>query len=356
MITPTMSSEVAIGRRMNGSEMFTTFAGRRDLPRGDFPFDALGWLLRLSGGGGQFDLRAGLQLVLAIDHHLLTGRQSALDHRLVIFRWPDLDRLHPDGFVRLDHVGVGALRSALHHARGHDGRVFLCRQNESRIDKFSRPQFQVLVRESGLQLHRAGRLIDLVIDHGERAFAERCGVAAIERGDGKTARLAALVQQFLQILLRHGEDDRDRFQLRDDDDAARIGGVDDVADIDQPKSRASVDRRFDLRVIELRLRALDRGLIGLDGRVELPGLSFRSVEILFIDHLFFQQIGVARERRLRVGELGLVLAFLADRLIKRFLKRARIDLRQQVTGFDVLPSLKSTFSSGHPRASARSRC
>ncbi len=285
-------------------------------------------------------MRAGLQFILAIDHDLLTGGQAGFDHRLAIFCWPDLHRLHPDGFVRFDHVGIGALRPALHDAGRHDGRVLSGREDESRINKFSRPQFQILVRESGLQLHRAGRLIDLVVDHCERSLADRGGITAIEcrhREDRSSRRLRSAISANPAPAR---ENDRDRFELRNHNDSARIRGVDNVADIDQPKSRAPIDRRLDLGVIKLGLRALDRGLIGLHGRGELPGLSFRRVEVLSIDHLFLQQVGIARERRLRVCELGLVLSFFANCLIKRFLKWARIDLSQQVAGFDVLTFLE----------------
>src|ERR1700730_14538454 len=67
-------------------------------------------------GRGVRDARSGCEFVLAVDDHLLTGLQSAVDQSLIVFGLRNLDRPHLDGFIRLDDIGVSSLRPALHDA------------------------------------------------------------------------------------------------------------------------------------------------------------------------------------------------------------------------------------------------
>jgi hypothetical protein len=60
---------------------------------------------------------------------------------------------------------------------------------------------------------------------------------------------APFVLQFLQILLRQSEHNRDRPHLSDDYDARLIGRMDDISKIDLPDARAPIDRRFDIAII-----------------------------------------------------------------------------------------------------------
>ena len=73
----------------------------------------------------------------------------------------------------------------------------------------------------------------------------------------------ALCDHARQVVLRQREEDRDRIELRDDDDAGRVGGVHEVARVDQAHAGHAVDRRGDARVVELQLRVLDLRLVGL---------------------------------------------------------------------------------------------
>ena len=56
--------------------------------------------------------------------------------------------------------------------------------------------------------------------------------------------------------------------------------MDDVAGIDLAESDAAVDRRRDGGVGELRLRALDRALVGVDRGLELIDLGLLLVDVL----------------------------------------------------------------------------
>src|SRR6266571_6702582 len=79
MITPAISNEVAIGRRMNGSEMFK---GKEAVVLVTASAAATRWptWARLSGLGwgirrGWLHERAGLQAILAVHDDLLAGLQ-----------------------------------------------------------------------------------------------------------------------------------------------------------------------------------------------------------------------------------------------------------------------------------------
>ena len=67
----------------------------------------------------------------------------------------------------------------------------------------------------------------------------------------------------LHLILRQGEDHRDWLQLCNDDQASRIGGVNDVALIDQSDAGAARNRRANRRVVELDLRRFDIRLVAL---------------------------------------------------------------------------------------------
>ena len=138
------------------------------------------------------------------------------------------------------------------------------------------------------------------------------------------------------IFLRLGEDDGDRLQLRDRDDAGLLAGVDEIALVDEAEADAARDRRADRRVVELRLRGVDRGGVGGDRGGELEHQRVLRVELLLGGEVLLGERGVAGEIELGVGEIGLVLRFLGVRLIERGLKRSGVDLRQQVALLDHL--------------------
>ena len=81
-----------------------------------------------------------------------------------------------------------------------------------------------------------------------------------------------------KVALRQREYHGARLDLGEHRERIGIGGVDDVADIDLAEADHAVDRRRDGRVIELGLRRLDGGLIGVDGRLCLIDLGLLGVE------------------------------------------------------------------------------
>src|ERR1051325_7377517 len=103
MTRPAMSSEVATGRWMKGSEIFM----RDTLRSGDLLRRRLGArAVRDSGlasGLGDLHVRSWLQFVLAIDDDAFVGLQAFFDQRFPLLRRADFHRPNLHGVIALDH-------------------------------------------------------------------------------------------------------------------------------------------------------------------------------------------------------------------------------------------------------------
>ena len=71
------------------------------------------------------------------------------------------------------------------------------------------------------------------------------GVVAIEGLDGELAAVAQLGVDLRKLVLRQGENHGDRLQLRDDEKTVLVGGVHDIADIDETQTDAAADGSSD---------------------------------------------------------------------------------------------------------------
>ena len=111
----------------------------------------------------------------------------------------------------------------------------------------------------------------------------------------------------------------------------------DVAGVDQARSHAAVHRRGDAGEAQLHLGELHLCGVGLHGRFELVHQRLLRVDLLLRGGVLRDQRGVALEVGARVDELGLVLGFCRLRLCELGLQRARVELREQLAGLDVLP-------------------
>ena len=94
-----------------------------------------------------------------------------------------VDRPQLHGLIRLDEVDVGAVRAGLHGQRRHDDRRRFGRQPHHDVDELAGPELPIVVGERPLDLDRAGRLIDGVVD--ERDVAD--GRAARRRSAGRAS-------------------------------------------------------------------------------------------------------------------------------------------------------------------------
>src|SRR5579859_2033515 len=105
--TPAISSEVATGRWMKGSEIFTAI----DLSGGRC--DSL-------GRGGCFHMGTDLQLILAIDNDPLVGLESVIDQGFSFFDLSYFYRDNLDGVVVFDSENVGTVGTTLDGRCGND--------------------------------------------------------------------------------------------------------------------------------------------------------------------------------------------------------------------------------------------
>ena len=108
-----------------------------------------------------------------------------------------------------------------------------------------------------------------------------------------------------------------------------VGGVNKIAHVDLPNADASIDRRFDMTVIEIHLRSVSGGLRFLRVR---DG----SVVILRRYDISRAQVRLPLQRDLIQGRLRF-------RLIEDGLVRMRIELSEDVAGFYILSFGKKNF-------------
>ncbi len=143
-----------------------------------------------------------------------------------------------------------------------------------------------------------------------------------------------------KLVLRERKDHRDGLQLSDHQQAGGIGGVHDVADIDQAQPNPPTDRRGHVRIHDLEFGAVNRSLITLDGAFKLPDLRPLGVDLLLGNNAFFVQKLKALVVHLHVAELRLILSQLPLGLLELNLEGARIDVDQVLALVDELAFLE----------------
>ena len=194
--------------------------------------------------------------------------------------------------------------------------------------------------EGGLELDGAGALVDLVVDRHQRAAADPVAPLAIEGLHRDGARRALAREHRLEVVLGDREQHRDRLDLGEHHEAARVVGVHHVARVDEPQPGPAGDRGEDAAVGELEADGVDVALVGLDGRRDLRHGGGLGVELLLRDEAALDQGLVALEIEARVAERGLVLGELALDLHELGLEGPRVDLGQHVAGLDDLAFLE----------------
>src|ERR1700712_5717858 len=70
------------------------------------------------------DTRAGLQLVLSVNHDLLIGLEPGINEGLSAADLRNLDRPALDSVVGIDDVNIGSIRTLL-HSRRSDGQAIM---------------------------------------------------------------------------------------------------------------------------------------------------------------------------------------------------------------------------------------
>ena len=177
-----------MGRRMNGSETFTAYlsSGVRLCCRRRRP-EVFRRHCR-HRGVAQADLGTILQFVLAIDHNALAGLEALVNQGLALVDQAHFDRPHFNRLILFDNKrkrGQRSFRPALNHLGRHHHAVLANVKQQPGVDKLAGPQAQVRIGKSRFDLDRRGRDIDLVINDGQFAFAQRGCVVLSHRQHGQ---------------------------------------------------------------------------------------------------------------------------------------------------------------------------
>src|SRR5271169_2335242 len=127
-----------------------------------------------------------------------------------------------------------------------------------------------LVGKIRLELDRAGSLHDLVVDEAEVTFIQLDPIVlAVGENLERALGLLLLLLNLRENRLRERKYQRDRFDLRDDNEPVGVRRMDDVANVDLPNADHSIYRRSQPCVAELHVRGFDERLVRLDGRLQL---------------------------------------------------------------------------------------
>ena len=92
----------------------------------------------------------GLQLVLSVGDDLFVGLEARVDECLPLADLRDLDRADRDRAIRIDHIGIGALRALLHDRSGYGQAVMPRVEEQPRVNELTRPQQMLLVGKFAL--------------------------------------------------------------------------------------------------------------------------------------------------------------------------------------------------------------
>ncbi len=194
----------------------------------------------------------------------------------------------------------------LDRRRGDHGDLIQRVRLHARVHELIREQRVAGLRELSLDLDRAGGGVHLVVD-GKQAAPRQQGLLVAVIGEHRDGAARHRLTDLAEIVFGHRVHHGGRLQLRDDRDAGGAGGRHVVARIDEAQTHHAVHGRGDRAITHLYLQVLhiagigdDRALIFVDGR-------HLGIERLLGDRADLDQLTVALQVELRVGERGLVM-------------------------------------------------
>ena len=247
----------------------------------------------------------------------------------------DFDRANRDPIVGADHKDELPLVVLLHGVRRDGQRGGDDRGRKIDIDERAGPQLTVPVRRYSLELKGSGSRGCLIVDRQQRADIElfRTGLIIDRRLDWP-ARHCRLDRG--NIVARQSKHDADWLHLRQNNDAGRVAGLDQVADVDLQEAGHAVEGRPQRCVVHLRLVAGDEPLVGLHGGRVLRDEKLLVGNLLQGDRILSAKLLIAFEIGLRLGMKGGVPGQLSLRLGQSSLVKTRVDFGQDVAFLDRL--------------------
>src|SRR6478609_1162682 len=220
--------------------MSTALSGRRAVLLTRFvsafatpPAAFFAWHIAAGTGGrgvprGQIDLRAFAQSIHAVDYNQFAGVETGVNYGHIIFRRPGFHIAQRNGTIFFDNVNEEAARAALQRSRWNGSCLAPDVDQHAHVHELVWKEIPVLVGKLRLELHGAGRYIDLVIDGEQDAARELHFLIAIERFNRHSLAGLHALQHQLHAILRNRVNHRYGLQLCYDDEAVRVTGADDI--------------------------------------------------------------------------------------------------------------------------------
>ena len=137
-------------------------------------------------------------------------------------------------------------------------------QKQVNIDELIGPKIVVGIVEDCLQLDRARRCVDLVVD-GQQFAGGQLGLVVAAIGVHLQCTLAHVLADLLQLVFGKREYHGDRMKLGNHQHRGTAGRGDVIARIDLAQSHTAVNRRLDVAVGQVQLGILNGGFVGGDG-------------------------------------------------------------------------------------------
>ena len=182
-------------------------------------------------------LDAVAQTIDAVDHHLVARLQARGDHGVLAVGRPDDHVALGDRRIVVEEIDEIARRAELDRRIGRERRAGHGVDQKADIDELVREQDAIGIVERRPHLDGAGGDVDLAVKGGQRSGRERMDIVAVEHRDRKLDAGIEPRRDARQIALGRREHDADRIDLRDDDDAVGVGGLQIVPGIDEPQAR-----------------------------------------------------------------------------------------------------------------------
>src|SRR5271166_1766861 len=226
--------------------------------------DVAAGLLILPGRSLRRHAAARLQLLLPVSNNFVAVLQAGGDDDSAALGQSNLHRPHLDRVVGVHYVSEGAVGTAENGAGRRRYRVLTRLQQQVSVDELVGPEHAVGIVKDRLQLGRAGRRINLVVNRQQLARSELFLVVLAVGVNFQYSLLHALPDS-LQLLLRYGEDHGNGVQLRNDHHRSIAGSSNVVAGIDLPQSNSPVDGRLDVAIGQIELSVAHGGFVGGDG-------------------------------------------------------------------------------------------
>ena len=341
---------------------------------------------------------------MSIDHDAFAVANSARDDGEPAGRALHGHCSLPRRVSLIDHVHVGPALAGHDRLRRHDERAVLVEQMQRGRRELPSPQPAVRVVEHRLELYRARRRIDRVVDERQLAgealardaallyragrrvgratrlvrdrlraptasacaarATRRAGVLARrilhrvhgrrgERVDRRRRRREAarhrrdgkpaartVLQHYAELRRRNGEPHEDRPNLVDHHERRRAARAHQVAALHQQTARLSGDRRADDRVVEVELCLRHGGPIGPKRRLGGRGDGELLIAFLRRDHLGVEQLFVPLGVGLRVHPVCAVTGEHGQRLLVGVPVRSRVDVKECLALLNVLTFLE----------------